>query len=821
MSRPLFVMLTGLVLGEAAAFAFGKTGVCLIFLPVMAALILLNNNDKKRHMDRRRGMAFLLLFCSFFVGSLNTYQERYPDITEQAVAGSRDDWVLTGRVVSVSYKTEGNAQVVIKNAEAHEKGSANSQRIRGNVLGLVSVQREGEILPSDDLKVTGSFELLLPATNPGEFDARVYYLARGIRLRFTGNQWQLKGRPILSFQRAACLMRLKMRQVYRKLLSEEHAAVLGAMVLGDKTDLTYEQRSVYSRNGAAHLLAVSGLHVSVMGGSLFLLMRKKGFGYLSSCITGAAVLLFYGCITGFGSSAARAVIMYLVYLLSALLGTDYDIISALSLSGILLLFQHPWRILEGGFQISCFSILTLGLILPVAREWKERKAGKEEKKASSDRGRLAACRESLFSGIIFAAVMFPVLLRTFYEFTPLSILLNLILLPCMGPLMISAVCGGIMGICMIKSAGAALVPARVILSLFDTLFAMADRMPFRDIFMGCPKIRQLILIYFAEILIFLLWYSPGFVRKSFLLLFLLFFCVEEYAAGISLFSAARSMGIRPALTVTMLDVGQGECILIQTPDRKSILIDGGSSSRKNIGKYVILPVLTFYGIKRLDYLVATHMDGDHISGIYELLEEKYPVKNVLVPAAGQEDPEWKKFTKAARKAGALVIPVKRGDSVRFHKMNLTCIHPCRGYQPEDRNDTSVVLFLSYLHFDMLFTGDLGEEGEAMLNSYLKKRRSGDSMDGNSLDVLKVAHHGSRYSTSPEFLSLFPDLRTALISAGRDNRYGHPHRELLKRLSVRNISVHETPKEGAVELITDGNYYDIKGFVDYERTQTAN
>ena len=182
----------------------------------------------------------------------------------------------------------------------------------------------------------------------------------------------------------------------------------------------------------------------------------------------------------------------------------------------------------------------------------------------------------------------------------------------------------------------------------------------------------------------------------------------------------------------------------------------------------------------------------------------------------------------ARKAANQVIRISRGHNLTLGGVHLRCLHPGKGYETEDRNDLSLVLALSYRSFDMLFTGDLGEEGEKCLAAYLKgktlksradngeHRKKGDlygklpDITGD-LEVLKVAHHGSRYSTGENFLSLYPRIRAAMISAGRKNRYGHPHPDLLLRLKRKQITAYTTPEKGALSLQTDGLHFRIKGY----------
>lgn len=464
--------------------------------------------------------------------------------------------------------------------------------------------------------------------------------------------------------------------------------------------------------------------------------------------------------------------MYLVYLLSQYLGADYDIISAMSLSGILLLVEYPIRLMEGGFQISYLSIFIIGGILPRVQDIIQKKNhGDDAMKSRPSGGKksfVAMARQTLLSGLVIGCVTAPFLMRLFYEWSPLSLVLNLILLPCMVPLMMSAVCGGLAGLFAMEAGRICLLPAQGILMVFHRTFDMTDRLPLKIWVTGCPAIWQLFIIYSLMIIIFYLLLYPDLIKVLSILFALILLLVYEQTGSVSLLSQTRESGLK----IDMLDVGQGECNLIRTADRKTVMIDGGSSSRDNIGRDVIIPALKYYGVKRIDYLLATHMDLDHISGLTELFARGFPVRHVLIADAGRNDPAWTSFYKLALKSGCHVSLISRGDRISFGRMTLSCLHPHSGYEPEDRNDSSVVLALAWRQFDMLFTGDLGPEGEKDLISYLEGI-SGNSRLGKrlksprrKLDVLKVAHHGSAYSTSREFLAKYPGIRAALISAGK-------------------------------------------------------
>ena len=211
---------------------------------------------------------------------------------------------------------------------------------------------KGKIYPGDFITCTGKLKAIEEQTNPGEFNTKIYYYSVGIRYQFFGENLTRKRESPLSLHRIAGSVREKIDAIYRHILSDTEYALLKAIFLGDKTDLSKEQKHLYEENGMAHLLAVSGLHVSIVGGMLFRFLRKKGRSYAFSCIVGSGILFFYAIMTGFGNSVFRAAVMFFCFLLAQYFGAEYDMISSMSLAGILMLLEHPWRLLESGCVIS-------------------------------------------------------------------------------------------------------------------------------------------------------------------------------------------------------------------------------------------------------------------------------------------------------------------------------------------------------------------------------------------------------------------------------------------------------------------------------------
>lgn len=243
------------------------------------------------------------------------------------------------------------------------------------------------------------------------------------------------------------------------------------------------------------------------------------------------------------------------------------------------------------------------------------------------------------------------------------------------------------------------------------------------------------------------------------------------------------------------------------------MIDGGSSTVSEVGKYRIEPFLKSEGVGKLDYVWVSHGDADHVNGIQEMLmrrEVGIRINNLVLPPKDFWNKELKMLASTAEKKGVNVLIMKIGQKYQEGDVEIMCLAPeADGAQDEEEpsaNENSMVLSLSYKEFDMLFTGDLEGEGEERVTEILEKGQAAGNLP-SAYEVLKVGHHGSKNGTGETFLeAVRPE--AAFCSAGKKNRYRHPHAETLERLAKWDVSLYNTKDRSAVKLYTDGKKYCI-------------
>ena len=269
--------------------------------------------------------------------------------------------------------------------------------------------------------------------------------------------------------------------------------------------------------------------------------------------------------------------------------------------------------------------------------------------------------------------------------------------------------------------------------------------------------------------------------------------------------------IRAPLQVTMIDVGQGDCHFIETAG-KSMMIDCGSSDISDVARYRVIPYVMSKGYGRIDYALVTHTDEDHINGYIQMLsepeEDTVKIGSLIMPDAYDTDGGYGELVRLASEKGVKVRRIHAGDRFDIGDVRIICLHPVESGVYADANEASVCLDVRYRGFRALYTGDVEGMGEQELMGRLEEG------DLTGYTLLKCAHHGSAYSTSEELLRLVsPDI--TFISAGVNNKYDHPHKELIRRLYDVGSRVYVTKDLGAVPLITDGKKVRITGYLKEE------
>ena len=648
--------------------------------------------------------------------------------------------------------------------------------------------REGSVI-----RVRGKLRMFRRPTNDGEFDAFLYYS------QIRGCLFSLRDAHILAYTQTANPVRSRLYEARRSLSGALDAVygapedsgtanIMKAMLLGQTGLLDEELKSQYQSAGIIHVLCISGLHLSLIGSGIFFLLRKAGIPLPAACAVSAFLIFLYGLMTGMHTSCVRAMIMFSFQIAAKALGRTYDPMTALAAAAVLLLIEQPAYLFHSGFLFSFTAVLAITLVLEAFPR-----------------------RTAPF---MIPICTLPVQLSFYYTFPLYSVFLNLVVIT-LAPFLIAA---GILSLLPYMTASALSDSAPVlsdlifsfsrltgripvmILRLFDLLCEAAKRLPFHTLIPGRPAL-WLVIVYYLLIAVSTIAgiyrQDNGFQRHKTAILQLVL-----VTAAVAMIFGIR---YRSPFTLYMWNVGQGDGLCMMTHDESGdlcILIDGGSSSRQEIGKYVEIPFLKYHGVSRIDCCIVTHDDLDHCSGVLELLRQHGEPDGIRIGAVAlpsvTEKCKGKLYLQIESEAGKKGIPLlylSRGMALCKGPLSLECIHPGRNAEYSDANACSTVLLVRYRAFSAVLTGDLEGEGEQDLIDYLGQQRI-------RADILKVAHHGSAGGTSQEFLRKV-GAATAIISCGKDNPYGHPSPETVSRLLKAGMKLYDTRTTGQISILTDG------------------
>ncbi len=640
----------------------------------------------------------------------------------------------------------------------------------------VYLNKEEQIRIGMFLRVCGKLEEIPGPRNPGEFDSKQYYACRKIYYQMKEGEVCDKSIGYSYFGQFLQEIRQKAETILDE-AAGAYAGIFQAMILGERGNLDAETKMQYQMAGIMHILAISGLHISFVGMGFFRLLKKAGAGNGVAGAVSAFLIYAYGIVTGGSVSAMRAVGMFLVLVGAGIAGRSYDLLSAMALSAIVLLLDAPAYLYNVSFLLSFGAVIGIGALTPEIcslLNLKKRTA------------------KSLAGSVIVWLITLPIALHAYGEVSLAGVILNLLVLPTSGIVLASGIFALPVGIFVIEIAKRVVFPGKCVLFLYEKLCEVVGWIPHSTWIAGSPQLWQCAVYY---VMLGVAFAGVKWGKKAASVALVIFAVV---------FLGYHS---RNGLAITCLDIGQGDCCVLKMPGGENFLIDGGSSNKKNTAVYQILPYLKNQGIAILDGIFVSHTDQDHISGIEELLElcaqklTTVRVKNLILPDWDTTGGEYEKLKMLAEQTGIRVQTVREGNLLKAKEAQIEILAPENGADGSDTNEDGMVMKVHFGKFRGLFTGDIGAETEKKLL---------DSME--DVDFLKVAHHGSKYSTCQGFLDVVsPEI--AVISCSAKNTYGHPSADTIKKLEDCGAQVEYTMKNGAITVRTDGEGIWLDRFID--------
>lgn len=554
----------------------------------------------------------------------------------------------------------------------------------------------------------------------------------------------------------------KIKEKIYQLYPDKEAGIISAMILGDKINIDEDVYSLYRLAGIVHIIAISGLHISIFAGILLFLLsplNKK----ISSLIV-MLFLMFYCIFTGGSVSVLRATIMMYFYILSGLLGRKYDLLSSAAISCCLLLICNPYYIFDLGFQYSYVAVFTIGFTSEILDKYKIN-------------------NKLLNMFVISFAVTLatkPITIYYFYYINIIDVFVNIIAISLIEIILILALLSIILGFIYIKLAEIVTLPVYVLLKVIEKSAEASLALPLSHINIGAISLLIVATLYFLLFSLYKLFMGkPAAIPVIILCIALILICtINRY----------------DDFEAEFMYVGQGDCTILKDKN-KCYFIDAGSNTFSPTGKK-ILNQLSYENIQRIDGIYISHMDYDHMGAILEIADQ-IPIQSIIISKYCDQNENYDKIIDTANKNNINIVYVDQSYSKSLTK-NMIIDLVCLDSESDSNNNSSPVYRVSYDNKRILFTGDIDSETEKNFLSYNIRA-----------DILKVPHHGSKYSSSREFLTAVNPY-IAINFAGYNNIYKHPSPETLKLYNEMKIPFLSTEKDGMIKIRMNKNgiYYKL-------------
>lgn len=772
MKRPIFWSAIFIIGG--IYFRLGTSAmVCLVFF-VFCIGTAIYFCRKMRH----KGYLLLLLglVVGFLLADIGEKEQPYP---MGSVSGS-------GTIYETGETSGGNQWLYLRGDLRTETEKYTDRRIYAIQMG----EEQDWFAVGDTIRFTGEAVEFYLSAYEGDYDERAYLTTKDLDCKVyleTAEKIKAGG---FSFAKA----RDSFRNTLRQILPATESGIMEAMLTGEKEDIPDDAYTLYTKAGVVHILCISGLHMSALAMYVsFFLEKICRQSRKRAAIFTILATVCYLCFIRFSPSALRAVIMICVVMLGRIVHRASDMLNNIAIAAVCILCLEPRYLFHAGFQLSFLTVL--GICIGAERM---------ERKKKKDKGRLDWLKESFLLSFYASVFSFPVVAWHFYSVSLVGILANLVILPLSGLLLGFGILSGILAIWCLPAGIFAAGSVYALLQLFQAVCTLLTKLPFAYFLVGRPSLFTIGCYYLLFFFLLRHGKRAGAWKGAVVLCAVLWCSVFEN----TLFHREN--------TVAFLDVGQGDAAVISTYDGKAYLVDGGGIFGKevgeNVGTTVILPYLESLGIGEAEAVFLSHPDTDHMTGLLEVME-RIPVKGLyLSQYPFEETEEWEQLKEIAERKQIPVYAVVGGDSSADGAWE--CLYPLREViLGADDNHGSMVLRYQYGGTKILFTGDIGIADERLL-----EREEKDV----AADILKVAHHGSKYSSSAAFLERVSPA-VAVISCGEGNLYGHPHTETLERLTAVSAVQYGTDLDGSVFLtLSENGRYKIETMAErkpfYERIE---
>lgn len=742
---------------------YGRIGarvyaLCIIILMMVGIIIMDNRFSKKSFI----AIAICALLGVFAGNAARLIEGSGSKSLEKAVYAG--DTSFTAVVEDIRLNASGRQSLRLKSGDA-------------SIYALLAPGEQSRL--GSIVEVEGRLEGFEDIEKPSGFNEKDYMLSQGYDYKIYPESMRELAPRASGLGVDLSILRERVSMLFAEILPADESGIVSAMALGIRDGMDESLNQLYVKAGVSHILAVSGMHLSILCGGVFgILCSAFKADRRKAAAAAMAIALSYAFITGSSASAMRAACISFIYFGGILLFRRADGFNSLAIAAVVCLAARPSLIFNAGFQLSFTAHAGVISAANLISKMKKRP-------------------NAFFSAFIISAAAYistlPIVLWHFSYIPVYSILMNMLVVPFMPVIMVSALLSALAAVISAEASAFIIGAAYVLLRICTAAAEFSTSLPYAYMCLGRPDISAVIMFYICAAVI----YNLGSIKLCNRLTLL----VSVILLGASL-NINRLLNIH---SVAFLDVGQGDSAVITSDDGFCAVIDTGGlgylEADNNTGSRVVIPYLERMGITRIDALILSHFDSDHTLGAAELLESvevgAVAVPDYDFPPSGSADA----VVEAVEKSGTPVYKLGAGDSFSAGDIVFNCIYPDEAASDrfDDDNSGSLVINAEIDGVSVLFTGDMGAEQEAaVLEAGLAA-----AVD---TDILKVAHHGSAYSSTGEFISAASP-EYAVISCGKNNIYGHPAPDTVKRLEDGGADIYSTAERGSIIFkIINGRAY---------------
>ncbi len=721
-------------------------------------------------------LSFVLIGCIYINVLDNNYEAKYANISEKVSIKA----IIISEPVDKDYKKTYTIKVEEINGDKKYKNTKLLLDIKKSEL-----KEEPEF--GDEIEIIGELKKPNGARNYKGFDYKQYLKSKKIYATVSSENYKIISKNKIDIiSKVINSVQNNMKSNINKILNEEEAALCIGILVGDREAISEQTEDNFKKSNLTHMLAVSGSHITYIINAFAMLLGKTS--KRTSKIFTIIILIFFMALTGFTFSVIRACIMGILVLLASLMYRKPDTINNLGISSFIILLFNPYAISDAGFLLSYGG--TIGIVL--LGDKIENAIYKEENKNKNIINKIIKYIIISFSITLSAnLIIIPIMAYNFSTVSFTFWISNILAAPIMEIATIFGFIIYFISIFFIPLAKFLGIFLNLLLYLLLKIAEVSSLIPGSSIYIKTPYIIECIIYY----LFIVLWLKWDYIKNAINVKKILKVLVASSILLI-IFSSVLIYYYPKTLKIYFVDVGQGDCTLIKTPTNKHILIDGGGSEFGNfdVGESTLLPYLLDRRITTIDYMLISHFDSDHIDGLFAVMEN-LKIKNIIISKQGEKSDNFIRFQELVKNKKVNVLVVKKGDRIQIDKYSyFEILFPEKNLiQDNVLNNNSIVANFCSIGLKILFTGDVEEIAE---NRLCELYRDTDKLKST---ILKVAHHGSKTSSTAKFLELVTP-KIALIGVGEGNKFGHPNNGVLDRIRDYTNKIYRTDKNGEIEII---------------------